>query len=434
MCRVQLILLTTISSLFFIGCADAFVVPIHHGPRHLILAPLTLQSQLEQEVELPTTDVLSTTEPNLDPALGITLHTALDQITDMMMDDSFVQEFPVESVRDLFRNCIERVEVKTSSIPNAGRGLFAVQDIPAGQIVSFYPVHTLGVTLPDDGGTYSVQHVEVDDDTKHKNHKNTNQRSNNNNDNGSINNHAHNAPNENESQSDGSYTLYLIGGRPLAGVYVEDLCEGSRPFVDVDLEQLIRPGWMAHFINDGAIVTRPNDTSYYEKSLAAQNCVLIPLGPAPLLVAVTTKPVPKGAELFVSYFYTYWMDALLGATSKEDGTATSEVHSNMPPPKLETIKQQEVEASREVVNAMEALQNAYAEESHALEVAFDAFLATRDKRMIVDPNNDNEVPVRQHRSSPWLLVPQIVGRLCRRIYNKIFQRGSNNNNRPSFGQ
>jgi hypothetical protein len=432
MCRVHLILLNTISSLFFIGCADAFVVPIHNGPRHVIPAPLTLQSPLEQEVELPTTDDLSTTEPNLDPALGSTLHTALDQISDMMMDDSFVQEFPVESVRDLFQNCVDSVQVKTSSIPNAGRGLFAVKDIPSGQIVSFYPVHTLGVTLPDDGDTYSVQHVVVDDDTKHKNHNNNNNRRRNNNDNDSSNN---DAPNENESQSDGSYTLYLIGGRPLAGVYVEDLCEGSRPFVDVDLDQPIRPGWMAHFINDGAIVTRPNDTSYYEKSLAAQNCVLVPLGPAPLLVAVTTKPVPKGAELFVSYFYTYWMD-VLGATSKEDGS-TGEVQSKKPPPKLEVIKQQEGQASREVVNAMEALQNAYAEESHALEVAFDAFLATRDKRMVSDPNDDNEVPLQQkqqHRSSPWLLVPQIVGRLCRRIYNKVFQRSNNNNNRPSFGQ
>jgi hypothetical protein len=432
MSRVKLILLTSISSLFFIGYADAFV-PIQYGPRRTIPVR-TLQSQLAMDVDPPTTDARpsSTTtttgnndedEANLDPALGITLNTALDQITDMMMDDSFLQEFPVESVRDLFRNCIDSVQVKPSSIPNAGRGLFAVQDIPAGQIVSFYPVHTLGVTLPNDGGTYSVQHVVVDDDDT--NHKNKN-----NNENGSY----IDASNDGHSQSDGSYTLYLIGGRPLAGVYVEDLCEGSRPFADVDLEQPIRPGWMAHFINDGAIVTRPNDTTYYEKSLAAQNCVLVPLGPAPVLVAVTTKPVPKGSELFVSYFYTYWMDALLGTANEEEDSTMSELPKNTPPPKLEAIKLQEGQASREVVDAMEALQIAYAEESHALEVAFDAFLATRDKRMASDPN-DNEISVQkeQHRSSPWLLVPQIVGRLCRRIYHKVFQRG-NNNNRPSFGQ
>ena len=275
----------------------------------------------------------------------------------MIMDEYFMNNYPDESLQDLFRKCINSVEMKQSNIPNAGNGLFATVDIPAaGQIVSFYPVHTLGVTFDDDGGeNYSV--------TLRKKKKKQN--------------------NEEEttttcSVAGSAYTLYLLGQRQLAGVDLDKLSNivegggGVRPFADVDITRPIVEGWMGHLINDGAIVTKINDIEYYKNSQNVQNCVIAPFGPSPVLVVVTTKPIKKGEELFTSYGYSYWSEMLDNTAAGVDDNENSVRYTSS---KSEEILKQEMEAMDDLFTTFDTLQESYEEEATALHGAFDAMLA-----------------------------------------------------------
>ena len=52
---------------------------------------------------------------------------------------------------------------------------------------------------------------------------------------------------------------------------------------------------------------------YCETSRAGKNCVLVPLGPAPLMAYVTTRSVGVGEELLTTYGCEYWLSATSGA-------------------------------------------------------------------------------------------------------------------------
>ena len=55
---------------------------------------------------------------------------------------------------------------------------------------------------------------------------------------------------------------------------------------------------------------------YCETSRAGKNCVLVPLGPAPLkplMAYVTTRSVGMGEELLTTYGCEYWLSATPGA-------------------------------------------------------------------------------------------------------------------------
>jgi hypothetical protein len=177
------------------------------------------------------------------------------------------------------------VEVKPSSIPGAGLGLFAKERIKAGTIVAFYPAHILGmekdesicrVSLNDATGLPDMLDEEDDDDN-----------------------------------TDQAYLHHLLGSRPLMNTGV-DLFGGL--FVDVDMEKTDVPGWVGHRVNDGAVVTENSEEgvlTYYRSSRAAKNCILVPFGPSPVLAAVATRKTQKGEELFTSYGCSYWLDSLL---------------------------------------------------------------------------------------------------------------------------
>ena len=272
------------------------------------------------------------------------LTDALYQIN-MIMEEYFMEHCPDGSLQQLFRTCRGCVEMMQSTIPNAGNGLFATEDIPAGQIVTFYPVHTLGVvTVEEEDGDETYYSVALGK-------KNNNGEKE----------HAGGVVESTTNVAGSAYTLYLLGTRPLAGVDLDKCIEGVRPFADIQTSRPIVRGWMGHLINDGAIVTKVNDTKYYTNSLQAQNCVIAPFGPSPVLVAVTTKPVRKGDELFASYGYSYWSEML----AEEDESVRH---------KSEEIVEQEMGAMEDLFTTFDTLEKAYEEEAFALHAAFDTLL------------------------------------------------------------
>ena len=74
------------------------------------------------------------------------LDDALSRMDKVMTADFFLSE---QSLKQLYGKATKNVVVKNSSIPGAGKGLFATKNIKAGSICCFYPAHTLGIELGD---------------------------------------------------------------------------------------------------------------------------------------------------------------------------------------------------------------------------------------------------------------------------------------------
>jgi len=196
-----------------------------------------------------------------------------------LMDPEFWQTSTTPAVlRSFYEKTLATSGItKESTIPQAGRGLFAARDLKAGSIVTLYPVHTIGINFFE-GGSEWVALDETDQDYFM-------------------------AASDNDEPN---YSLFLLGNRKkeadFDGTMIVD-CNPNRP----DLT-----GWMAHRINDGAVIMENSENDilqYLEKSLQTQNTVIAPWGPSPLLAAFTTRDIRKGEELFTSYGLAYWLDA-----------------------------------------------------------------------------------------------------------------------------
>lgn len=171
---------------------------------------------------------------------------------------------------------ISAVEVKESSIPGAGLGLFAKKQIKAGTIISLYPVHTLGIDLGE-----SIRQVSMD--TRGQ---------------------TYDEEGEREVSQDQSYLLHIMGTRLLMKSDIVKDLGGESIFLNVDINQQETPGFHSHRVNDGAIVLTNSESGvleYYKKTRQAKNCVHVPWGPSPLMATVATRKIKKGSELFTSY-------------------------------------------------------------------------------------------------------------------------------------
>lgn len=165
------------------------------------------------------------------------------------------------------------VEVQNSTIPGAGKGVFAIQDLEPGVIVGFYPVHGLGfLTDPTDVEGKSVMAASTEDKEYFA------------------------------SLQEDNKTMYRSSLK-------DPIIKGRSMFVDFNPTREPHPSWLAPFVNDAAKCNGTNERQvrlYYKKAYANRNCIVIHLWPLPLLVLATNKPVKAGEELRQLYGHAHW--------------------------------------------------------------------------------------------------------------------------------
>jgi len=240
----------------------------------------------EQQGILETTDSLAPTitEQDVEETVSESLWK-LNILQSAEYNEYLRTSRSAPALQKLFRDCQDAVKVQQSSIPNAGNGLFCSRDIPAGSIVTFYPVHAMGVQFAD-GDTFLCGESE-------------------------------------EEYIDSEYVLSFLGNQAF-----QQLFPGSVVFFDAK-SKVINPAWQAHCINDGSIIRENTGDAilhYYRDGLARQNTVFVPFGPT--TVAVTTKDVEKGQELFTSYGQSYWLNAIEQDRSLWSSSGSTSSESN----------------------------------------------------------------------------------------------------------
>ena len=179
----------------------------------------------------------------------------------------------------LFERLGELVNATTAApSPIAGTGLFAARDLPAGTIVALYPAHAIG---------RGEQCMSYDTDTDYFKKQMS----------------------SGPARDSCPYRQNVLGDRSLFGVannQIED------PFyIDANPEQPLVDGWTAHLVNDAVMCDAGDEESvvrYYEASLARRNCLIVPVGPAPLMGYATTRDVEAGEELLTTYGAEYWVE------------------------------------------------------------------------------------------------------------------------------
>ena len=179
----------------------------------------------------------------------------------------------------LFERLGELVNATTAApSPIAGTGLFAARDLPAGTIVALYPAHAIG---------RGEQCMSYDTDTDYFKKQMS----------------------SGPARDSCPYRQNVLGDRSLFGVANDQI---EDPFyIDANPEQPLVDGWTAHLVNDAVMCDAGDEESvvrYYEASLARRNCLIVPVGPAPLMGYATTRDVEAGEELLTTYGAEYWVE------------------------------------------------------------------------------------------------------------------------------
>lgn len=264
----------------------------------------------------------------------------------IMTPEFFAASSP--SLKQLRSQIVKNVEIRDSTIPGAGLGLFAKKNIKANTIVSFYPAHALGVDAGSDDAASALPFVSTGDEDREHFRTHPSGRS------GYL--HCIDQPIFKrpsllaDSASSGRLPPEQWGAVPL---YLD--CNPNRPITD--------GAWVSQMINDGARVeanTVESVLEYYRATGSAKNCVHIPFGPSPIMATVATKKVKKGQELFTSYGCTYWLGDLLGAGQEGEAVGmTSAIQAKIQ------------ETARDLFGCMESASVLYGNHARDLQIAFD---------------------------------------------------------------
>mmetsp|Transcript_33606 Transcript_33606/g.79246 ORF Transcript_33606/g.79246 Transcript_33606/m.79246 type:complete len:317 (-) Transcript_33606:249-1199(-) len=252
----------------------------------------------------------------------VDIRKALDRMNKLLRDDAG-SSASIQTFQTRIRKVVKCGE---SSIPGAGRGLFATQNIKKGTVIGFYPVHGIGAEFEDGS---SICCGTSPEDQKYF-----------------------------DELAKSDYLLHLFGSRRLGSA---DFGEDTQLFIDVNPSRTdLSECWNGHLVNDGATVAENSERGmldYYTASQRTKNCVHIPFGPSPLLALVTTKKVKKGAELFTTYGCLYWLETII-KPGEEVADAT------------EAVQLQARETAQDLFNAMRSAQTTYASQQVEIEDTF----------------------------------------------------------------
>lgn len=263
------------------------------------------------------------TTSKLDVAAPLNLEDTDDVRHEMIRSALSKMEGVHETETEFFRRLNKSVHCKQSAIAGAGQGLFAKSNVKSGTIVSFYPVHGMGV----DSEESSVCIALSEGDQKHFL----------------------------GDDKDANYLQYLIGSRPLFNHNPMELFGGDAIFVDANPNREDRVGWLSHYINDGATVTSHGEAGvldYYRRSTEAKNCVHVPFGPLPIIATVATRKIKKGEELYTTYGGSYWDNGEMEVT--------------------EAIQEAAKSTAMDILKSMRSIQQTHQNEAEKLQAFFDS--------------------------------------------------------------
>ncbi|KAL3940306.1 MAG: hypothetical protein SGBAC_005133 [Bacillariaceae sp.] len=248
---------------------------------------------------------------------------------DKLQQPKFFDQY--SQLKTLNSQIVKSIEVKESSIPGAGLGLFATKNIKAGSIVSFYPAHTLGIEHEDEFLFVSNNDQNRDYFLK-------------------------NPP---DASSFLHATDQPIFNRPSIMAATAPEIKTAPLYLDVNPHRPVSPAWVSHYINDGATMKENSVAGvedYYLNSKTKKNCIHIPFGPSPILATVATKKIKKGDELFTSYGCVYW----IGVQYRNQESA----------PMTTQIQQQIRDSAQDLFAAMNSVATRYQTTMEALEEIF----------------------------------------------------------------
>ena len=253
----------------------------------------------------------------------VDIRGVLDRMQKLMEGDS-----KSISMQDFQKMIQKVVSCGESSIPGAGKGLFAKKNIKKGTLIGFYPVHGLGVEF-EDGSSVCCGMTSEDQSYF-----------------------------DESEDLNSNYIQYLLGSRQIGSA---DFGEDTQLFVDVNPSRVEPSGcWNGHLVNDGATLSENSEQGmldYYTSSQRCKNCVHIPFGPSPLLAVVTTRKVKKGEELFTTYGCLYWLETIL-KPGEECADAT------------DAVQLKARETAQDILTAMKSAQTMYSNQQIDIQESF----------------------------------------------------------------
>jgi hypothetical protein len=253
---------------------------------------LTAARQTSLTAASPISEESSNALSSVDAATTHVLQQGLETMQQVMTFDFFKS---ADSLATFYSQISKSVEIRPSSIPNAGLGLFARKNIKQNTIISLYPVHALG-----------MEGIFVSNDEEYFTSR----------------------------PSSTSPYLHCTDQHLFqrASFLQQAGLENDDPlYLDVNSNLPNESIWLSHMINDGATISSPSQETvldYYKASKLAKNCIHIPFGPSPIIATVTTKKVKKGQEFLTTYGSTYWLGVVSNDT-QDVVTITPEIQAQI---------------------------------------------------------------------------------------------------------